>query len=504
MQDLLTLRPLRRNQLALRSRRSCLTLLIACFAGASGAALGGCTGDSYLGAGDTAETLENPSNPGTTSDPTEPDPSLPTSFSAAEYEQVLTAAVHFYGAQRCGDSDNWLLTSNVWGDSCHLEDGPDLQPGLDLTGGWHDAGDYLKFSLTTAWSAYALLKARDAFPEAFDDDALLDEVRVAAHWLVKIHPDSDTLIAMVGGHEDHSVWVTSPYQSTLGYSQGGGQRMVTDGASADVAGLTAAALALWSLQTGDTDALAIAESVYALGKRRPWTTDTPFYEDAEWEDNMLCGAIELYRATGNADYLDDARAYDDQIDSHGWVVSWAQSADYGRHSMAVLGESSARVHWKGDVDAYLDAVSIDSNTSGLAWFSDWGTLRYALGASFSAGLYHSITGEQKYLDFAVSQLDYALGDNDYGRSFVVGWGENPPSHPHHANSYGNNSLTWDLSGQHAFSLTGALVGGPTQTAAGPSSPGYADETADWVGNEVTIDYNTGLVGTAAFVLAAHP
>jgi len=140
----------------------------------------------------------------------------------------------------------------------------------------------------------------------------------------------------------------------------------------------------------------------------------------------------------------------------------------------------------------------------MAFFTDWGTLRYALGAAFSAGLLYDITGEIQYRDFAISQLDYALGANDYNRSFVVGWGENPPTHPHHANSFGSNSLDWDLSGPHAFNLAGAMVGGPTQYATGPSGPGYADETSDWVGNEVTIDYNTGLVGTAAFVSSLHP
>jgi len=470
----------------------------------------GCTGSgAYLGTFDTGGPTPGTTGGGTPGNTTTgvPDPSLPTQYGAAGYDEVLHKALGFYGAQRCGDTDNWLLTTNPYGDSCHLQDGPGLRAGLDLTGGWHDAGDYLKFSLTTAWSAYTLLKARDAFPEAFSGGALLDEVRIATDYLIKVHPDPNTLIAMVGGDEDHTVWVTSPYQSTLGYSQGGGQRMVTDGASADVAGLVAAALALMSMQTDDAahaaEALAVAESVYALGQQRPWTTDTPFYEDSGWQDNMLCGAIELYRATGNLDYLEDARGYDEAVDAHGWVVSWSQSADYGRHSMAEIGEGGARSHWQTDVDRYLESVSSQSHTAGMAFFTDWGTLRYALGAAFSAGLYYDITGDTRYRDFAISQLDYAMGSNSYGRSFIVGWGNNPPTHPHHANSYGSNTLDWDLSGPHAFSLDGAMVGGPTQYATGPSTPGYSDETSDWVGNEVTIDYNSGLVGTAAFVSSLH-
>ena len=80
-----------------------------------------------------------------------------------------------------------------------------------------------------------------------------------------------------------------------------------------------------------------------------------------------------------------------------------------------------------------------------------------------------------------------MGENEYDRSFVIGFGNNPPTQPHHRNQIATGR-----------SLAGALVGGPTQGATGPSAPGYEDNADDYLGNEVALDYNAGVVGLAAF------
>jgi endoglucanase len=137
--------------------------------------------------------------------------------------------------------------------------------------------------------------------------------------------------------------------------------------------------------------------------------------------------------------------------------------------------------------------------NGLSWFGDWGTLRYATGAALSAALLFDVTGDASYRSFAESQLAYVLGDNEYGRSFLIGYGTNPPTQPHHRNAYGYDAF--DPERSHRFSLAGALVGGPTKEDTEVSAAGYEDTIGNYVGNEVTIDYNTGLVGLAAFAVA---
>jgi endoglucanase len=88
---------------------------------------------------------------------------------------------------------------------------------------------------------------------------------------------------------------------------------------------------------------------------------------------------------------------------------------------------------------------------------------------------------------ALSQLNYIMGDNTYNRSFVIGFGNNPPTQPHHRNQIATGN-----------SLAGALVGGPTNGSVGPHQAGYQDNADDYLGNEVALDYNAGLVGLAAF------
>lgn len=101
-------------------------------------------------------------------------------WTVQDYTTLQAATIRFYGAQRCGSAEknpNWLLHDPHFQDpQCHLEDQyqqvVDSSQGkinVDLTGGWHDAGDFLKFTRTIAWSSYLLLKGFDAFPEQYGD-----------------------------------------------------------------------------------------------------------------------------------------------------------------------------------------------------------------------------------------------------------------------------------------------------------------------------------------------
>ena len=155
-----------------------------------------------------------------------------------------------------------------------------------------------------------------------------------------------------------------------------------------------------------------------------------------------------------------------------------------------------------DVDRYTTMLSTDANIKGLLYLDKWGTCRYALSAAFSAALLFDATKNNKYRDFARSQFAWIKGQNPQSRSFIIGWGVNPPTRPHHRNAYGyEDDVGWDattpqLSDTRAYHhlLVGGLVGGP-------NLDGYQDSVNDYVHNEVAIDYNAGLVGTAAFTVA---
>lgn len=444
------------------------------------------------------------------------------SYNLEDYREVLGLTVYFYGAQRCGNAHNWLLTDNSYGNSCHLLDGQDYDLLYDLTGGWHDAGDHIKFTLTIAWSAYVLLKGYETFREAYQDDDsrdysgepnsvpdLLDEVKTATDYLINANYDKNTMIARVGGPQDHDYWLTSPYQSCQPVSKGGGKRPVYSGAKADICGISAAALSMMSRlyrpynQQYADSCLESALTIYRIAENNLASTADPdgFYEKSIWKDDMMCGAIELYRATEADSLLDDAEYYNSSYSTHGWVADWSNHWDYGRHSMVKAGVSGALTHWKEDVDRYLTKIANNTYVNGLAYFGEWGSLRYAANAALSAALLYDISGEVKYRNFAISQVDYIMGQNEYERSFIIGWGNNPPENPHHVNAYGRNAEDWDLSKLPLYTLFGALVGGPTKYSHdGVTYPGYKDDIHDYIGNEVTIDYNAGLIGAVAMIV----
>jgi endoglucanase len=426
---------------------------------------------------------------------------------------LLDAAVKFYGAQRSGDGANWLLN----GGACHMADGESV--GLDLSGGWYDAGDHLKVTLSIAYASYVMLKAFDAFPAAFPDrdsqrytgmpngvPDVLDEARYATDYLVKAHVAEDQLVGMIGtAQPDHSQWVSCLDQEPLPAAQGGSPRRVSMEANADIAGITAASLAImarlyrpFDAALADTYATHAAQ-VYAIGKAKPMGSNPGLYQQngTDWVDEMLSGAAEMYRLTNEESYLTDALGFNTQLENHGWAPNYSQSADFSRHSLYVGGAADAvGEYWRLDVENYRAKISTNEFTTGMVYMTEWATLRYAAGAGFSAALYAQVTGDTGARELAASQLEYIAGKNTYERSFVVGYGVNPPQQPHHRNS--------DTLG---ILLSGALVGGPTQSdyienrGGVPieiTLPGYEDNREDYVGNEVALDYNAGLVGLAAF------
>lgn len=88
-------------------------------------------------------------------------------------------------------------------------------------------------------------------------------------------------------------------------------------------------------------------------------------------------------------------------------------------------------------------------------------------------------------------MNYMLGDNPQQRSFIVGYGTNPPKHPHHRTAHGSWADHMNVPENHRHTLYGALVGGPGR------DDSYRDETNDYVSNEVAIDYNAAFTGNAA-------
>ncbi|MDQ3002649.1 MAG: glycoside hydrolase family 9 protein, partial [Fibrobacterota bacterium] len=129
----------------------------------------------------------------------------------------------------------------------------------------------------------------------------------------------------------------------------------------------------------------------------------------------------------------------------------------------------------------------------------WGRLRFPMNQAFAAALAAKLKGTAAVDPFAFKNLDYVLGANAAGQSFLVGFGAKSPRKPHHRNVYLNDANPGDkstLAIPDRNAQAGILMGGTL-------NPGeYKDDVESYQHTEGCIDYNAGLVATLGYVLAS--
>jgi len=435
------------------------------------------------------------------------------------YAEALQKAIYFYEAQQSGALPNWNRVE--WRGDSGLNDGSDVSK--DLTGGWYDAGDHVKFGFPMASSATMLawgaVEYRDAYAGSGQLDELLNNLRFVNDYFIKAHTAPNELYGQIGkGGDDHAWWGPAEVMQMARPSY----KITTSCPGSDLAGETAAAMAASSIVFRPTDStyantlLDHAKQLYSFadtyrGKYSDCITDAGgFYNSwSGYNDELVWGAIWLYRATNDTAYLDKAKSYYANLSnepqtttkSYKWTIAWDDKS-YGAY--VLLAKLTGDQQYKDDAQRWLDywSVGAGARTPGGLIIVDsangWGSLRYAANTAFAAFVYSDYLGSSnsrysRYHDFATKQINYALGDNPQSRSYVVGFGSNPPINPHHRTAHGSwsNNIKSPTNNRHV--LYGALVGGPTST----SDSSYVDDREDYKANEVATDYNAGFTSALA-------
>lgn len=428
--------------------------------------------------------------------------SPPFQISTSVYKPLTRDLLGFLKTQRCGDTDPDNHTA------CHLSDATSIvgrQPGIapDLKGGWHDAGDYIKFTLTTSHTVYMFLLTYEINRALIPDynqnglSDILDEAKIGLDWLMKMHYRQDDLLVQVQDLQDHSVGWRLPENDPLV-----NKRPAYRAPSKTYCGSFSAAMALGASifrELGDISyadkCLTHAKQVYALSQ-----TDIPdfatgpdsmYYDKTSW-DNLALAAIEMYRTTGTRRYLKDAKKLIDENDPIDWMswgdvggLAYARSVQYHHESKLKLEETLLRFE-----------TNVDLNPFGYPFKSFlWGSLSSQTGIGILAVLYNYYTGSKQFNSIAERQRDFVLGCNQHGVSFVVGYGSVYPQHLHHQVAY--------LQG---IVLKGAVAGGLITpgmlkrqniklerqdifTRFQSSKAVYHDDRNDYLSNEPTIAAN---------------
>ena len=429
------------------------------------------------------------------------------------YGEALQKSFLFIEAQRSGP-----LTADSrleWRGDSAVNDGANV--GMDLSGGYYDAGDHMKFGFPMAASMTLLSWGVEAYRDAYSAIGQLDEALDAIKWgtdyILKAHvtdaSGTQEFWGQVGNPTfDHSYW-GAPEDMTMDRPA---FKIDRQNPGSDLAGEAAAALAAASIIFRPIDTtyadtlLTNAQQLYDFADtyRGKYSDSIPaaaeYYNSWNgYEDELAWGAIWIHdalEASGVEDgtYLAKAEAAY-QRPGAGWTQSW-DSKGYG--TAIKLAQETGDSSYINDVEDWLDAWTEDSNIvthtdGGLAWLTQWGSLRYAANTAFLAGIYADTVNDPngQYDDFATRQINYILGDNPRDFSYMVGFGDNYALNPHHRAASGTTDEDDPAVNEHI--LFGALVGGPSQ----PDDFAYQDIRTDYVANEVALDYNAGFTGALA-------
>ncbi len=417
---------------------------------------------------------------------------------------------------------------------------------VDLSGGFHDAGDYIKFGLTTAFAASTIAWSLWEFPDTFTATGLEGEAIFILRWfgdyLIKssfIDP-AGRLVAFahqVGDASDHTCGWMPPEVRLPELCPRRGYFASEESPAADVTAGAAAALALISLVIRDQDAtyadtcLKTAVALYDFASGHPDSVardDGGLYNSEYAYDDLGWAAAWLYRATGEARYLDDTLRPGGWLEGFPgfqvsclqyatscWTESWAHCWNSLRSGLflvlaELLGRSDAPVAYRPLAEG-IRLIARDSamrwprgdvatTAAGFSFLASWGSGRYNAAGQFVALVYLKNFGaadpeaEAAIRPWAVRQMAYLLGDNPLGKSYLMGFSDHYALQPHHPAGHASTSGQPNDPPENRHVIWGALVNGPSD-----ASDGHLDLRSDYGANEVAIDYNAPLVAA----LAAH-
>lgn len=463
------------------------------------------------------------------------------------YAGIANYLLNYMRQQRCGY--NPYLK-----DSCHLHDGfivdHPTRSGeiINVTGGWHDASDYLQYLPTSANAVYQMLFAYQQNPDVFADEYLangnkgengvpdiLDEARWGLEWMLKMNPDSGVMFNQIADDRDHKGGYRLPNKDQQSYDnsnyrpvyfitgerQGlGTYKNRTTGVSSS-AGKFASSFAIGSrlFKNVDVDfsrllsAKALNAYEFALtdvGETQTACIASPyFYEESNYVDDLELAAFEMYSLTKDLNYIKEASYWGEVEPITPWMErGFARHYQYypfvnlGHYYLADLEHNKQPLfqdNMKKGLEMIYERAQADPFLNGIPFI--WCSNNLVAAAITQARLYNQVSGDDSFIEMEVALFDWLLGCNPWGTSMICGLPDigDSPLWPHSAIPYLLKETTY-----------GGLVDGPVYRSIFENLRGvklskydeyapfqfgkavYHDDMADYSSNEPTMDGTASL------------
>ena len=456
------------------------------------------------------------------------------SFDIAEnpLEKLSTALLKMLYYQRCGVALEAQYTGEDYVHAaCHTEPGGiwDKEGSIDGTGGWHDAGDYGRYSVPCVRTVADLLFSYELYPEVFGDDTgipesgngvpdVLDEAKVGLSWLIKMQREDGgvyhkytkaNFCGMVMPEADILKSYAMPVSptATAGFCaiMAKAARVYREIDKDFAQTCSDAALKAWHFMERNTD-MPMFEN--------PDGVTTGDYKDTSDRDERYWAAVEMYLLKGEQQYIEEAKS----LYTQHTALYWSDTLEW--YDVGFLGTFSYLLSDKADKDsefyAKIKADTINtadklielarSKAYGIAMDDKdyiWGSDMVLTNRADVLLVAYEINPKPEYLTTAQAHINYLLGQNALSQCYVTGFGEKTIMYPHHRPSVADKVRD---------PIPGMVSGGPNSSMQdtvarmyfdGDTPPAlcFADETAAYSLNEVTTYWNSSALFLASGLIS---
>jgi len=443
------------------------------------------------------------------------------------YDKLLKDALLMLTIQRCGIETTSDYAGGTAHPACHTSEaviyGTDIKK--DVSGGWHDAGDYGRYIVAAATTVDDLFLTYEDYPRLWASDNLgipesgngvpdiLDEAKYELDWMLKMQDEKTggvyhkvtcySFPGFVMPQAETEELVISPISNT---------------ATGDFAAVMAKASVLYkdyypefsakALESAKKAYLYLEEHMDAKGYKNPDEITTGEYGDSSFEDEMYWASVELFKCTGEAKYKEYFESSISKSVTHGF--GWDAMGTYGNIAYLTMDEKDQNPELSkkltdsivGAATTYLENSKSDGYMVALGSNYCWGSNLSVCAYARQMILASKYSNTEEFNKAAYDQISYLLGQNATGYSFVTGYGTLSPVNPHHRLSYASGSL-----------VRGMVVGGPNSGLQDdyvkklyqgiPAAKVYADNLDSYSTNEITIYWNSPFVYLLSAIISQN-